>query len=135
MCPECAEGVGIQNVELLTVFGFNAGALTVQQTFEISFGYRTYTLTGPGWSAVDRVVIQPLDGDGLPGTANVNACCTVVLDDIVVDGGPPTPRISEGGVVLATRRRHGYERLYCWRVGGGVGGCHRDSGGVALCGS
>ena len=97
VCPECAEGVGIQNVEILTVFGFREGTLVVEQTFEPTYGFRTFTLTDPKWMAVDRVVFQPLDGEGVAGIANVNPCCTVVLDNIELS--VPTPAISDGGIV------------------------------------
>ena len=102
VCPECGEGVGLQNVKLLAVSGFSGETLRARETFEIAYGYQTFHLTDPKWRNVDRVVFQPLDSGGAPGIADVTPCCTVVLDDIEVAGPPSPPMISEGGVVLAS---------------------------------
>jgi MprA protease rhombosortase-interaction domain-containing protein len=115
-CVDCGE-FGLQNAEFLRVFGFNAGTLLVQQTFELDYGFETYLLLGSGWSALDRVVFQPLNGAGAPGMSGIpdapdaDSCCTAVLDNIEVDATSTVPEpaavllLASGLVGFAVRRR------------------------------
>lgn len=108
-CPDCNEGIGIQNAQFVQVNGFNGGALVARETFALSFAFQSFALLDPGWANVERVVFQPLDAEGNPGIADVNPCCTLALDDIrthAVTEPAPLLLLGTGLAVLAMGRRN-----------------------------
>lgn len=115
-CPTCNDGIGLQNAILLSVIGFSGSTLVAQQTFTLAYGYQTYSLVGPGWSSLDRVVFQPLDAFGIPGIKDVTPCCTLALDNLQVQAPaavvpePSTMLLLGGGLALLATRRFRRER-------------------------
>jgi hypothetical protein len=98
-CDEC--GTDATTLDVFGFFGgFFGGVQVAHQAFQLSFGFQTFTLTGPNWGTLSRVIFVPRDATGAWGL--------VAIDNINVSSVPEPASfllLGTGIAGLAARRR------------------------------
>ena len=98
--PElCAPADGCFNAVSLNVYGLRGGAVVASNSFTLSYGFQTFTLTDPegDWGNVGRVVFEPVGAPGQPAI--------LAIDNIVVPEPASLTLLAAGLFAVSIRRR------------------------------